>query len=172
MTFLFSQYTPKDLESEAEWTWHKPNYLTLTADHLCELFACWCCHMDPKGRSLELLDFTCSGLGNKQDSRLSYQNDKQHPSEGSSTHLYNTGYDSGFPRIQLGIGHSDCSARSLEPAVICAAAKIFRPQTRKFAATAPLSILLPKDALSPTFWILWIYLPQTSSLVFTFTMTF
>lgn len=82
----FSQYTPKDLESEAEglginlsiWLSHSRSFMG-------ELFACWCCHMDPKGRSLELLDFTCSDLGNKQDSRLSYQNDKQHPSEGSST---------------------------------------------------------------------------------------
>ena len=54
-------------------------------------------------------------------------------------HLYNTGHDSGFPRIQLGIGHSDCCARSLSALLSVLPRKIFRPQTRKFAATAPLS---------------------------------
>ena len=86
----------------------------------------------------ELLEFTCSGLGNNQDSRLSYQNDKQHPSEGSST-IIQYGHDSGFPRIQLGIGHSDCCVCSLNALLLVPLRKIFRPQTRKFAAMALLS---------------------------------
>lgn len=78
------------------------------------LCACCCWHMDPKGSSLELLQFTCSALGNNQDSWLFYQTNKHHHQRTTGTPVkgplqsYNIEHDSGFPRIHLCSGHSDC----------------------------------------------------------------
>lgn len=135
----FSQYTQKDLESEAEGLGINLNYLTLTADHLWVNFlpvdvAIW----TPKEGHWS--SWISHALVWEITRTLDYLTKmiNSTPVRGH-LHLYNTGHDSGFPRIQLGIGHSDCCARSLSALLSVLPRKIFRPQTRKFAATAPLS---------------------------------
>lgn len=104
---------PKRLGIRSWGTWHKPNYLTLTADHLWVNFlpadvAIW----TPKEGHWS--SWISHALGWEISRTLDYLTKmiNSTPVRGH-LHLYNTGHDSGFPRIQLGIGHSDCSARSL-----------------------------------------------------------
>ena len=130
---------PKRLEIRSWETWHKPKIFdSHSRSFMGELCACWCCHMDPEWRSLS--SWNSHALVWEITRTLDYLTKMINsiPVRGH-LQLYNMGHDSGFPRIQLGIGHSDCCVCSLNALLLVPLRKIFRPQTRKFAAMALLS---------------------------------
>lgn len=166
----FSQNTQKDLESEAERFGINLKYLSLIADHLWVNFvlvdaATW----NPKEGHRS--SWNLHALVWKTTRTLGYLN-KTINSTAVRGHLqlYNIGHEAGFPRIQLGIGHSGCGVYPLNALWSGRHGNCWdrKPGNLLQCLCCPHSTA--QGHFESTFWILWIYLLQTSSLVFTFIM--
>lgn len=129
---------PKSLGIRSREIWHKPKiFESHSRSFMGKLCACWCCHMEPRGRSRS--SWNLHALVWKTTRTLGYLN-RMINSTAVRGHLqlYNTGRESGFPRIQPGVDHSDCCVYLLN-ALVWPPRKLLRPQTRKSAATPLLS---------------------------------
>ena len=161
---------PKRLGIRSREICHKPKIFDSHGrSFMGKLCACWCCHMEPRGRSRS--SWNLHALVWKTTRTLGYLNRMINSTAvRGRLQLYNTGREPGFPGIQPGIGHSDCCVYLLNALWSGHHGNYWdrKPGNLRQHLCCPHSTA--KGHSESTFWILWIYLLQTSSLVFTFIM--